>query len=98
MRFRSTCPQSVTSRVGMRPYYEEGAGTMGQAIAGTALAAFLCSPGNAQSATDSRPAEAKPEFEVASIKPSVLPGRGAIRLGMRGGPGSADPGRVTYTL
>lgn len=71
---------------------------MGQAIAGMALAAFLCSPGNAQSATDSRPAEAKPEFEVASIKPSVLPGRGAIRLGMRGGPGSADPGRVTYTL
>ena len=63
---------------------------MGQAIAGMALAAFLCSPGNAQSATDARPAEAKPQFEVASIKPSVLPGRGAIRLGMRGGPGSAD--------
>lgn len=63
---------------------------MGQAIAGMALAAGLCSLANAQSAADS--------FEVASIKSSVLPGRGAIRLGMRGGPGSADPGRVTYTL
>jgi uncharacterized protein (TIGR03435 family) len=38
------------------------------------------------------------EFEVASIKPSVLRSAGVIRLGQRGGPGSGDPGRVTYTL
>ena len=47
---------------------------------------------------DAKPAEAKLEFEVASIKPSALPGHGVIRLGPQGGPGSGDPGRVTYTF
>ena len=71
---------------------------MSRAIAGPVLAAWLCSLVHAQSAADSKPAEAKLEFEVASIKPSALPGRGPIRFGPKGGPGSGDPGRVTYTF
>jgi uncharacterized protein (TIGR03435 family) len=68
------------------------------AIAGTVLAAWLGSLVHAQSAADAKPAEGKLEFEVASIKPSAVPGRGVIRLGPKGGPGSGDPGRVTYTF
>jgi uncharacterized protein (TIGR03435 family) len=71
---------------------------MRRAIAGTFLAAWLCSLVHAQSVAVAKPAEAKLEFEVASIKPSALPGRGPIRLGQKGGPGSGDPGRVTYTF
>jgi len=66
---------------------------MSRAIGRTVLAAWLCPWMHAQPA-----AHAKLEFEVASIKPSPLPGRGPIRLGQKGGPGSADPGRVTYTF
>ncbi len=71
---------------------------MSRAIAGTVLAAWLCSLVNAQSAADAKPAEANLEFEVASIKPSAPPGRGVIRKGPPGGPGSGDPGRITYTF
>ncbi len=71
---------------------------MSRAIGRTVLAAWLCSLVHAQSAADGKPAEPKLEFEVASIKPSALPGRGVIRLGPQGGPGSGDPGRVTYTF
>ncbi len=53
---------------------------------------------HAQSAADAKPAQAKLEFEVASIKPSALPGLGVIRKGPPGGPGSGDPGRVTYAF
>ncbi len=54
---------------------------------------------HAQSAANAKPAEAKPEFQVASIKLSTLPnGGGAIRPGPQGGPGTADPGRVTYSF
>jgi uncharacterized protein (TIGR03435 family) len=54
---------------------------------------------HAQSAADAKPAAAKLEFEVASIKPSALPGRAAvIRLGPQGGAGGGDPGRITYTF
>ena len=67
---------------------------MSRAIAGTVLAAWLCSLVHAQSAADAKPAEAKLEFEVASIKPSALSGRDLIK----GGPGSDDPSRVTYTF
>jgi uncharacterized protein (TIGR03435 family) len=80
---------------------EKGDRTMSRAIAGTVLAAWLGSLVHAQSAADAKPAEAKLEFEVASIKPSALPGgggNGVIRLGQKGGPGSGDPGRVTYTF
>ena len=40
---------------------------------------------------------AKPEFEVASIKPSPEPSGGGrmMRMGGRGGPGSKDPTRYT---
>jgi uncharacterized protein (TIGR03435 family) len=71
---------------------------MSRAIAVTVLAAWLCSIGHAQSTADSKPAAAKLEFEVASIKPSTLPGRGVIRKVPPGGPGRGDPGRVTYTF
>ena len=54
---------------------------MSRAIAGTVLAAWLCSLAHAQSAADAKPAEAKLEFEVASIKPAALPGRGVIPEG-----------------
>src|SRR5215469_6012134 len=38
------------------------------------------------------------EFEVASIKPAAPPsgGRGGFFIGIRGGPGTNDPGRVQY--
>ena len=64
---------------------------MSRAVAGTVLAAWFCSPVHSQSAAD-----AKLEFEVASIKPSALAGRGVIRPGPQRGPGRGDPGRVTY--
>jgi uncharacterized protein (TIGR03435 family) len=63
---------------------------MRRAFAGTILAAWLCSLVHAQSA--------RLEFEVASIKPAALPGRGPIRFGPQGGPGGGDPGRVTFTF
>lgn len=41
---------------------------------------------------------ARLEFEVASVKPAAPPsgGRGAF-IGSRGGPGTDDPGRISYT-
>jgi len=60
-----------------------------RAILGTAvfLAAFGLAFGQA--------ADSKLMFEVASVKPAgpLVPGAGG---GMRGGPGTADPGRVTF--
>lgn len=44
--------------------------------------------------------ETKLEFEVASIKPWAPPsggGRGGMMMGMRGGPGSPDPGQIHYS-
>jgi uncharacterized protein (TIGR03435 family) len=38
-----------------------------------------------------------PTFEVASVKPSAPMTDGRIRVMMRGGPGSPDPGQLTYT-
>jgi uncharacterized protein (TIGR03435 family) len=38
-----------------------------------------------------------PAFEVASVKPAAPPTEGRFRIGMSGGPGSADPGQLTYT-
>jgi uncharacterized protein (TIGR03435 family) len=51
--------------------------------------AFICAFASAQ-APDSQLA-----FEVATIKPSAPMGMGRIRIGTRGGPGTADPGRFT---
>jgi uncharacterized protein (TIGR03435 family) len=41
-----------------------------------------------------QPAAAKPEFEVASVKPAPPSNGQGIRIFMRGGPGSGDPTRV----
>jgi uncharacterized protein (TIGR03435 family) len=71
---------------------------MSRSMAGTVLAVGLCSLAQAKPAADAKPLEAQQEFEVASIKASALPGRGPIRLGSQGGPGSGDPGRVTYSF
>jgi uncharacterized protein (TIGR03435 family) len=35
-------------------------------------------------------------FEVASVKPSAPLANGAIRIMVRGGPGTSDPGQITY--
>src|SRR5580658_3647919 len=49
---------------------------------------------------------ATPSFEVATVKPaappatSMGPGGGmrvAIRMGAQGGPGTSDPGQITYS-
>ncbi|MBV8845515.1 MAG: TIGR03435 family protein [Bryobacterales bacterium] len=40
--------------------------------------------------------DAKLSFEVATIKPAPPLGGGAVQIGMRGGPGTQDPGRVNY--
>jgi uncharacterized protein (TIGR03435 family) len=37
------------------------------------------------------------EFDAASVKPAAPPTQGMMRIGMRGGPGSNDPGRINYT-
>lgn len=46
------------------------------------------------------PAQAQPgklEFEVASVKPAAPQTGGRIFVGRQGGPGTPDPGRVTFT-
>jgi uncharacterized protein (TIGR03435 family) len=44
-------------------------------------------------------AQTNPTFDVASIKPAATPqagGRGMVMFGKRGGPGTDDPGRITW--
>jgi uncharacterized protein (TIGR03435 family) len=53
------------------------------------MSALVCAIACAQ-ATDSQLA-----FEVATIKPSTSAGMGPVRVGTRGGPGTADPARFT---
>ena len=65
---------------------------MSRAIVGTVLAACLCSLLHAQSAVNDL------KFEVASVKPAAPPAGGVIRPGPQGGPGSADPARLTYSF
>jgi uncharacterized protein (TIGR03435 family) len=43
-------------------------------------------------------AEKKLEFEAATVKPAPPPSDGKFFIGSRGGPGTADPGRVTYNF
>jgi uncharacterized protein (TIGR03435 family) len=43
-------------------------------------------------------AAGKVEFEAASVKRSQPPAIGRVLVGGRGGPGSADPGRVVYNF
>src|ERR1700730_15250446 len=40
---------------------------------------------------------AGPTFEVASVKPAAPQTGNRIMMGRRGGPGTPDPGQVTYT-
>jgi len=67
-----------------------GDGSM-RAMAGISLLVLMASGASAQTDT------AVPSFEVASVKvsPPLPPGVRVLSLG--GGPGSTDPGRVTYT-
>ncbi len=57
------------------------------------LAAAVPAAALAQSNTPS----AKLEFEVASVKPAAPQADGRVFVGRQGGPGTPDPGRVTYT-
>ena len=41
-------------------------------------------------------AGAPPSFEVASVKVSAPLPNGTVRIGLGGGPGSTDPGRIDY--
>lgn len=59
-------------------------------LAGVAITAALATGAWAQT-------DAAPEFEVASIKPAPPPTGNGIRVMMRGGPGSDDPGRLDWT-
>ncbi len=52
--------------------------------------------GLALSASVSFAQSPKLEFEVATVKPYVPPAGGGIRVMMRGGPGTNDPGRVSF--
>jgi uncharacterized protein (TIGR03435 family) len=70
---------------------------MTRVVAGTALAAWFGLLVHALAGADAKPADTKLEFEVASIKPSAMGGRGVIKVDP-GGPGNGDPGRVTYNL
>ena len=62
-----------------------------RAIMSACLAVFTCCAALAQTAENS------PAFEVASVKPAAPITGNFIRVGMRGGPGSSDPGQITYT-
>jgi hypothetical protein len=38
---------------------------------------------------------AKEEFEVAAVKPFAPLANGSFPIGVKGGPGTSDPGRIT---
>ena len=57
---------------------------------GVAVFVFACGPVFGQAA-------GKLEFEVASVKPAAPQTGGRVFVGRQGGPGTPDPGRVTYT-
>ena len=69
---------------------------MTRAIAGAGWVALVCSMAYGQAPADGKSADARLEFEVASVKPAAPQSPGRIMIGMRGGPGSGDPGRITY--
>jgi uncharacterized protein (TIGR03435 family) len=61
-----------------------------RSLTSAALVAFSCGAAYGQAV------DARPEFEVASVKPSPPPGDGrGMRVGWNGGPGTNDPGRFT---
>ena len=49
------------------------------------------------SSAHAQPAGTLSSFEVVSIKPSAPPNGGRYYVGIRGGPGSSDPGRMTFS-
>src|SRR5207244_3445464 len=65
--------------------------SMLRAIMGIGLAVVTSCAALAQSP------EGSPAFEVASVKPAAPPEIGRFRVGMNGGPGTADPGQITYS-
>lgn len=68
-----------------------------RAIAGACALALAGSLSYGQAPAGQKAGDAKLEFEVASIKASPPPGNGRIMVGSRGGPGTNDPGRITYS-
>ena len=62
-----------------------------RAIVSTGLVAFTTCAAWAQTA------EKSPAFDVASVKPAAPITGNRIMVMMRGGPGSSDPGQITYT-
>ena len=64
---------------------------MRRATLGVCLIIFTSCAAFGQAAAES------PTFEVASVKPAEPQTGMGIRVMMRGGPGSADPGQITYS-
>jgi uncharacterized protein (TIGR03435 family) len=64
---------------------------MQRAILGASLIIFTSCAAFGQGAAES------PTFEVASVKPAEPQPMGQMRIMMRGGPGSPDPGQITYS-
>jgi uncharacterized protein (TIGR03435 family) len=64
---------------------------MQRAILGAGLIIFTSCAAFGQAAAE------PPTFEVASVKPAEPQATGRISVGMRGGPGTPDPGQITYT-
>jgi uncharacterized protein (TIGR03435 family) len=69
----------------------KGQYSMQRAILGAGLIIFTSCAAFGQAAAES------PTFEVASVKPAEPSPMGQIRVMMRGGPGSGDPGQITYS-
>jgi uncharacterized protein (TIGR03435 family) len=64
---------------------------MRRAMMGAGLVILSCCAAFAQGAGT------QPSFEVASIKPAAPPTDGRLMVRLRGGPGTPDPGQITYT-
>src|SRR5579871_726387 len=65
-------------------------------LTGTLLSLLIAGVASAQ------PADPSLTFEVATVKPAALPtsadGKRMIRVGAQGGPGTNDPGQISYSF